>query len=147
MRVYNINLNLERIIKLDGVVESVHKSLSVVKDRIAFVDGFDGIALLKDQETEQSNRLCHIHENMRCIEDVTMYDDNSQVYLVYSVDSCENTVKEFEIDKKSETIELKREFQVKNGIVINSVRSSAGFMAIVTHSPSKIDLIDMNKCQ
>lgn len=147
IRVYNLELSLERIIKLDGVVLSVHKSISVANNTIAVVDGLDAIALLNDNEAQQSNKLCHIHANMNCIEDVKIYNENSEEYLVYSVDSCNNNVKEFKKDKKNETIKFKREFEVINGIAVNSVRSSAGFMAIVTHSPSKIDVINMKNCQ
>ena len=145
IRVYDKILRLMRVINLDGVITSVHSSLSVAPNVNVLVDGLDAAALFSVNEEGNQMNLCHFDKHMNCIEDVDVLDVENSGSLIYVTDGCTNEIKEFfySNDKK---LMLKNKYPVLDGVPISSARSPSGFMAVLTHSPSKIDILDMGRC-
>ena len=82
---------------------------------------------------------------MNCLESVSKYENKTHT-LVYATDSCKSEVKEFLYDSDKMHIEPLRSFKADSGVAVDSIRSSAGFLAVLTHSPTKIDIIPLSSC-
>jgi len=132
----------------------VHKSISVTNDINVLVDGLDGIALFnKGNQTFKNSQpfnICHFYKNMNCVEEVNAYVDKFNRSFIYAVDNCKNELIEFSYKLNqtnlTDSIKIEKKFGFPNGILTDSVRSKAGFLAITSHSPSRIKIIDLGKC-
>ncbi len=132
----------------------MHKSIAV-KNRVkVVVDGLDGIALFNEDsvkfKNKQPDKICHFYVNINCVEEVNVYAEKYNTSLIYGVDSCKNEVIEFlyqsNLKNITGSVKIQKYFGLSTGIVTDSVRSTAGFLAVVSHSPSQINIIDLERC-
>lgn len=146
IRVYNEDLIHLETIKVSNVIQSIHRGLAVAKNMKVVIDGLDAVGLLSEGRAGGDEEVCHFYKNMNCVESVRKYEQDKAHTRVYVTDSCENQVKEFAYNSAQATIEPMRSFKVESGVAIDAVRSPAGFVAVLTHSPTKIDVLSLNGC-
>ena len=142
IRIYDTDLILKQIINLNGVVYSANNALAVDKNIKLFLDGNDGVALF---DTNNNNNTCHFYQNKMCIEDIDVYFDKNNKSFIYITNSCTKSIKRlvYENDKK---IRIDTDFRINSGLPVNSIINSFNQMFVLTNNPSKINILNLDRC-
>jgi hypothetical protein len=161
IRVYDKLLRLMRVIYLNDVVISAHKSISINQNARVIMDGNSAVALLnpnfnlmlstslnkkKYSIIPDNNKVsvCHFFKSVDCLEDVEVITKTKTKSSIFVADSCDKDIKVFNYSK-DEKIKLINKISLMdepNSIVINSNDYLFEFSA----RKSKINILDLKEC-
>jgi hypothetical protein len=151
IRVYDENLEVLRTIKLDDVVVSAHRTISVNRNANVFVDDSSAVGFFTDTTDLNTDYLtgdpfntvsdvCHFYMSKNCIEDANSYTDHIKHKThVNIVNSCSKEVLQYEYHSMHKNLTLVNVYKTE-GIPISVVQYENGHLYVLTSVPYRIDV-------
>jgi hypothetical protein len=146
------------------LIVSPHRAISINSNIKVVMDGSDGLALFdnpvnlvpsrgftsrrKFNLLHKNNKInvCHIYENMGCLEDLHVYSETKTISSIFTVNNCNQEIVQFTHNKEHHKLQLSRKYQILIGKPISAKKNSFGHLFILTDFPRKILILDTREC-